>query len=152
MATILKNLLGSQTTLITTGSSTANNSLAVGSSFNNTIGQTGDGYTMCDVEFVGSYTVAPAANTGITVWFLGTQDGTNYEDGDGTIGGSADTTPSRLPDVVFPLRAVTGSQRIIRRILMPWGKFKPLMKNDGTGQSLSSGAILNIRPVTNQST
>jgi hypothetical protein len=144
--TIEKYLLGSQTNLLTTElNSLANNGTALGSAYDNTVGQTGDGYTLCDVELVVTYGSAPTANTGVTLWMLATQDGTNYEDGDNS------TTPARLPECVFPLRAVTSAQRIIRRIWLPWGKFKPLVKNDGTGQAMaSSGNTVKIRPVALQ--
>ena len=140
-----KFLLGSQTTLLSTElNSLANNALAIGSAYDNTIGQTGDGYTLCDVELLtGTWGGAPTASTALALWFIQTQDGTNYEDGD------ASTTPARVPDVVFPLRASTSAQRIVRRIVLPWGKFKPLLKNDATGQSMNaSGNTVKVRPVT----
>jgi hypothetical protein len=144
MASTEKYLLSTQTSLLTTGlNSLASNSLAVSAAFDNTQAAAGDGYTLCDVELVVTYGSAPAANTSVTLWFLATQDGTNYEDGD------ASTTPARLPDCVFPLRAVTTAQRIIRRVSLPWGVFKALARNDGTGQAMASSAnTLKIRPVT----
>jgi hypothetical protein len=144
MATTEKYLLGSQTTLLSTElNSLANNGTALGAAFDDTVGQAGDGYTLCDVELVVTYGVAPTANTGVSLWFLGTQDGTNYEDGDGS------TTPGRAPDVVFPLRAVTTAQRVIRRVWLPWGKWKPLAKNDGTNQAMAAtGNTVKIRVVT----
>lgn len=146
MAVTEKYLLGSISTLLSTGlNSLANNSLAISSAFDNTQGQTGDGYTLCDVELVVTFGTAPTANTGVSVWFLGAPDGTNYEDGD------ASTTPGRMPDAVFPLRAVTTAQRIVQRVALPAGLFKALAKNDGTGQSMAaSGNTLKIRPVTRQ--
>lgn len=148
MATTEKYLLGSQSTILSSEmNGLANNALAIGSAFDNTIGQTGDGYTMCDVELItGTWSVAPTASTCISLWFIQAPDGTNYEDGD------ASTTPAKIPDVIFPLRAVTTAQRIVRRTLMPWGKFKPLVKNDGTGQTMNaSGNIIKIRPIARQS-
>jgi hypothetical protein len=146
MSTTEKYLLGSLASLITTGlNSLANNSLVAGAAFDNTAGAAGDGYLLCDLELVVTYGVAPAANTGCSVWFLGSADGTNYEDGD------ASTTPARLPDAVFPLRAVTTAQRINRRVLLPAGKLTPLLKNDGTGQAMAASAnTLKVRPVTHQ--
>ena len=143
-AQVGKLLLAAQTSLLTTGlNSLANNSLAVSAAFDNTIGQAGDGYILCDLELVVQYGTAPTANTGVSVWFLTSQDGTNYEDGD------ASTTPARMPDCVFPLRAVTTAQRIIRRCLLPYGLMKALAKNDGTGQAMAASAnTLKIRPVT----
>jgi len=146
MATTEKLLLGVQTSLLTTGlDSLANNSLAISNTFDNTQGQTGDGYTLCDLELVVTYGVAPTAGTGVSVWFLSTQDGTNFEDG------GTSTTPARSPDVVIPVAAVTTAQRIIRRAVMPWGRVKVLAKNDGTGQAMAaSGNTLKIRTATRQ--
>lgn len=147
MATVQKYLLsGSVTSLITTGlNSLANNSLAISSAFDNTVGQTGDGYTFCDIELVVTYGTNPGANTACSLWFLQSQDGTNYEDGGTSI------TPARAADVVFPVLVSTSAQRIIRRVLLPWGLTKVLLKNDGTGQAMAaSGNTLKIRPVTAQ--
>ena len=146
MSLIEKFILNSQTSLLTTDlNSLAKNGTAIGAAYDNTQGQTGDGYTLCDLELVITYGTNPTASTGISFWFIQTQDGINYEDGDNS------TTPSRIPDVVFPLRATTSAQRIIKRAFMPWGKFKPLVKNDGTGQTTaSSGNTVKIRPVARQ--
>lgn len=148
MPTTEKYLLGSQATLLDTGlNSLANNALAISSAYNNVAGGgAGDGYTLCDVELVVQYGSSPTANTGVSLWFLGSQDGgTTYEDGD------ASTTPARAPDAVFPLRAVTTAQRVIRRVWLPWGHIKGLLKNDATGQAMAaSGNTLKIRPVTPQ--
>jgi hypothetical protein len=151
-ATVEKLLLGSQTSLLTTGmDALANNGLAISAAFDNTIGQAGDGYTLCDVELVAGFhtsadnDASPTANTGIPVWFLQAADGSNYEDG------GTGTTPAKLPDVVFPLRAATGLQRIVRRCALPWGPMKALAKNDGTGKALNNtGNTLKIRPVTRE--
>jgi hypothetical protein len=146
MSTTEKFLLGSQATLLSTElNSLANNSLALGAAFDNTQGQTGDGYTLCDVELVVTYGTAPTASTACSLWLLATQDGTNYEDG------GSSTTPARFPDLTIPLQAVTTAQRIVRRTWLPWGKWKPLLKNDGTGQAMSaSGNTLKVRPVARQ--
>jgi hypothetical protein len=144
MSTTEKYALGAQTTLLSTGlNSLANNAQAISAAFDNTQGQTGDGYTLCDLELVVTYGGAPTANTGVSVWLVGSQDGSNYEDGDASV------TPARLPDVVFPLRAVTTAQRVIRRVWLPWGLVKAVLRNDGTGQAMAaSGNTLKIRPVT----
>lgn len=144
MATVQKWLLGSQTSLATTAlNSLANNALVACTVFNNTVGSTGDGYVLCDVELVVTYGSAPTAGTGVSLWWLLAPDGTNYEDGSSSI------TPARMPDVVFPLRAVTTAQRIVRRVWLPWGLITPLLKNDGTGQAFAaSGNTLKVRPVT----
>ncbi len=141
---VTKWKLGSATNLLTTElNSLANNALNISAAFDNTQGQTGDGYTLCDVELVVTYGTSPTANTACAVWFLSCMDGTNYEDG------SASITPARMPDVVFSLRAVTTAQRQVKRVALPWGLIKVLLKNDGTGQAMaSSGNTLKIRPVT----
>lgn len=144
MPTVTKWLLGTQTTLVSTGAnSLANDALVAGSTFDNTVGQAGDGYTFCDLELVAQFGTNPTAGTGISIWFLQSQDGTNYEDGSSSI------TPARIPDCVIPVRAVTTAQRIIKRCLLPQGKLTPLLKNDGTGQAFAaSGNTLKVRPVT----
>jgi hypothetical protein len=136
--------LGTIATLISTGlDSLANNGLALGAAFDNTQGAAGDGYTLCELELVVTFSVAPTANTGASLWLLGAPDGTNYEDG------SSSVTPAKLPNVVFPVRAVTTAQRIVRRAWLPPALMKPLLKNDGTGQAFAaSGNTLKIRPVT----
>ncbi len=146
-AVVEKLLLGAQASLLTTGlNSLANNGLAAAAAFDNTIGQTGDGYTLCDLELVVTYGTAPAASTGCAVWFCRAQDGTNYEDGY-----DASLTPGRPPDLVLPLRAVTTAQRIVVEALLPPGKFTAVLKNDGTGQSMAATAnTLKIRPFTRE--
>jgi hypothetical protein len=139
-------VLGSQTSVLTTElNSLANNALNISAAFDNTYGAAGNGYVLADVELVVQFGTNPTAGTGIAVWFLQSQDGTNYEDGD------ASTTPARRPDLVIPVRAVTTAQRIIRRVNLPPGKLKVLAKNDGTGQAFAASAnTLKIRPYTYQ--
>jgi hypothetical protein len=105
----------------------------------------GAGYLMTEVELVATFPVAPAANTGCSVWFLGQPSGT-YEDGSATV------TPARPPDVVLSLRPVTTAQRVTRRCMIPPGTFKCLLLNDGSGQTMAaSGNTLGIKPFTYQS-
>jgi hypothetical protein len=135
-------LSGSIANLLTTElNSLANNGLAVGAEYT-----AGGGYLLAELELVVSYGTAPTANTGVAVWLLRAIDATpNYEDG------STSITPARAPDAVFPLRAVTGAQRIIRRVAIPPGNWKALLKNDGAGQALAaSGNTLKILPLTYQ--
>lgn len=136
-----KFILGTPSALVSSVSlATTANSL--GSAFDNTDGQTGNGYTLCDLE--ATITInsgTPAANTSITVWFLMTQNGSTYEDGSSSI------TPGRTPDVVFPLRASSSTQVVSRRVFMPWGVFKPLVKNDS---AVSVTVTISIRPVSHQ--
>ncbi|OGT59912.1 MAG: hypothetical protein A3E01_10740 [Gammaproteobacteria bacterium RIFCSPHIGHO2_12_FULL_63_22] len=148
VAVVEKLLLASSTTVLSTGlNSLANNSLAISSAFDNTIGQTGDGYTLCQIELA---LAAPGgtltANKSATGWFLQAPDGTNYEDG------GTSTTPARAPDFVIPLAASSSAQRVtIKDIPLPPGLSKVLLKNDGTGQTWNaSGNTLILTPYTRE--
>jgi len=141
MATTEKLLVsGTLDTVLNTGASLANNSLAVA-----TYTPTDQNYPLWEVQLNATFSVAPTAGTGFSVWFLRSLDGgSTYEDGDAT------TTPGKSPDLVLPLRAVTTAQQVTRVVAAPPGSPKVLAKNDGTGQSASSGWTLKIRPVTRQ--
>jgi hypothetical protein len=140
MATTTTYLSGSIATLLSTElNSLANNGLALGAAYS-----AGGGYLLAEIEAVVTFGVAPTANTGLSIWFLRAPDGTNVEDG-----GDGATTPARLPDAVIPLRAVTTAQRVNRRVLIPPGTWKPLLKNDGSGVAMAaSGNTLKILPLT----
>lgn len=102
-------------------------------------------YLEAEIEYLGAHAVAPTANTCMTLWILRALDGANYEDGSATV------TPLRSPDAFFPLRAVTTAQRIVKRVLLPPGLFKILLKNDATGQALAAASnTLKIKPLTPQ--
>jgi len=141
MATV-KDIRGTATTVLDTDlNSLANNALALSSAITLSTGE--PGYQRCEAELVVTYGTAPTANTACVVWLLREIDGTNYEDGSTTV------TPSRNPDLVFPLRAVTTAQRIVVIGDLPPGSFKVLLRNDGTTQTMAaSGNTLKIRPVT----
>jgi hypothetical protein len=146
MATTSQYLRGTQltTALSTELNALANNALATkASAITLTSGLL---YLFAEVELLVSFSVAPTANTGISVWFIREIDGTNYEDGF-----DASVTPARAADVVFGLRAATGAQRVILERKVPPGAFYPLVKNDGTGQSMAAtGNTLKLRPLTPQ--
>jgi hypothetical protein len=147
VSTTEKYLLGSPTTLLSTGlNSLASDGLALSAAYDNTQSAAGDGAALCDVELVATFAIAPAGVAGCTLWFLGTQDGVHYEDGD------ASTAPGRLPDGVFPLRPVTTTQRVIRRLWLPFGVLKALLKNDAGSAMAASGNTLRVRPVWRQGT
>lgn len=143
MAVIEQLVVGTNDTIVSTGSSSAvtNNSLSVADW---TVTTTN--YPFAEIELTCTYSVAPTASTGISVWFLRRPDGSNWEDGtDGT------TTPARAPDLVIPLRAVTTAQRITRVAQLPAGTAqRVLIKNDGTGQTMPAGWGLKGRPFARQ--
>jgi hypothetical protein len=130
----------------------ANNALALSSAINNVQGGGGgDGYALCRITATVTMATAAAVNTGLSLWFLKSQDGgTTYESGD------ASYTPLRIPDLVIPAPVDTTQRIVMRDIMCPAGVFKILLKNDGTGQSLktdatASGSKLTLTPFTRQS-
>ncbi len=143
-----KYLLGSQTTLMSTELNSSSGPILSSSSYNNSQGQTGDGYTLCDLElFLPAMGIGETNIEGqsISVFFLSTIDNINYEDGS-----SALVPYNKRADCVFSLRGVNADQKIIQRVWVPQGLFKTLLWN-ATSQSLaSSGNTLKIRPVTKQ--
>lgn len=154
MATVEKYLLGTTTTLLSTelnslaSSATAGAISSVGGTsgvFDNTVGGGGfDGYTLGQFELV---LAAPAgtltAGTAVLVWFLTAVDATpNYEDGSATV------IPARTPDLIIPVRAVSTAQRIIRKAMMPPGKWFVLL-SQATGQTWNTaGNTLKVQPAT----
>lgn len=133
-----KELSNAVTLLSTELNSLANNTnCSPSGAIDNTQGQADkDGYTRGKLEvYLDTYSGTPTANTGISVWFLLTVDGTNYEDG------SSSVTPARPPDVFVPVRAVaSGPQRMIKQCRVPVGSFKVLARNDGLGLALAASA------------
>lgn len=141
MAVTDKYIVGAQTIVLTTQlNGLANNALALSGAFSNLQGGAGDGYTLVDIELGVTFAAAPTAGTGCSLWFLGAQNGVNYEDGNAT------TTPGRRADRVIQVRSVATAQRILLPAWMPWGLVMVLLKNDGTGQAFAAtGNTLGIR-------
>jgi hypothetical protein len=132
-------LPGTVSTWINGTSTLTNNSLLLSSAI--TLTDTGYTRAVCELA-VPSFPSAPAANTGVSVWIIKQVDGgSNYEDGD------ASTTPARMPDMVFPLRAVSTAQRVtLPSVDLPPGLFKALLKNDGTGVTMNATWTLKCLP------
>lgn len=126
---------GTVQTWVTNSTDVTNNSLILGSA----VTVTNTGFMIGDCEiFINSFSGAVTAGTAITVWLLHQVDASNYEDG------GASVIPARLPDMTFPLRAVSTAQRVIRSdVRIPAGLFKPLVYNSGTGVSMqgSTGGV-----------
>lgn len=101
------------------------------------------GFRFVEGELVVTFPTAPTANTAFCVWFLREVDGTNFEDGGTSV------TPTRPPDMIFTVRAVTTVQRILAWSDQPPGSERVLIRNDGTGQAIAStGNTLKLRPVS----
>lgn len=63
--------------------------------------------------------------------------------------GTSGITPSRVPDVSFPL--TSGVTRVVARAQIPPGWFHPLAKNDGTGATWgTSGNVMSMKPFSYQ--
>lgn len=142
----LKYVLGSQATLMSTelDSLGVNTGVTSNYSYNNTQGQTGDGYTLCDLELflVALGFGAPnVEGVALSIWFMLSQDNINYED---------NSSNARRPSCTFPLRGVNADQRIIRKgIWVPQGLFKTFFIN-ATLLTMNNGNTLSIRPVSKQ--
>lgn len=150
MSTTLKLELGTLTTVLTTTnlSALANNALYLSGAYNNTQGNTGDGWPMARVTVAIEMNVAAAANTGVAIWFL-KSDGTNTE------AGGTSYTPLRNPDLTAPAPVDT-TQRIQQfDVPIPVGNFYVLIKNNGTGQAFKTdtggtGSFVAMTPITSQ--
>ncbi len=157
MATTQEYILGSVLTLMSTelnslASSAAPSAGAVSSVggtsglFNNTAGGGGmGGYTRGRFELeIAAPGGTLVAGTSAYVWFLGTVDGTNYEDGSATV------IPARPADVIIPVRAVSTTQRIIVVADLPPGNWYVVL-GQNTGQTWGSTLnTLKVLPITNQ--
>jgi hypothetical protein len=140
----LTQLRGTAQTLLSTEmNSLGNNANAVHAT---SVTLTSAGYIDAEVEFVFSFPTAPTANTALWVWLLRETDGTNFEDGSGSV------TPTRLPDLIYTVRAVNTTQRIVQTAFdIPPGNIRVLVRNQGTGQAMGTSNVLTIRPKTYQS-
>lgn len=93
-------------------------------------------------ELTVTFTVAPVANAGLSIWGIKTVDGgTTYED-----------FPSPRPaDIgLIPVLNVTTAQRVSRILMIPPGTFRIGLRNDATGQTMPAGWGLKMRPVTRE--
>jgi len=143
MPSTFTNLLGTNDSVMTTELNSLANNASVASSV---ITVTSTGYLLAEFElYVAGMGGTPTANTAFDLWLLRRPDGTNYEDG------SSSVTPTRGPDVWFPIRAVSTAQRIVRVCELPPGLWTALVRNNGTGQALAASAnTMKVRPYTTQ--
>lgn len=139
----VKNTSGTITTLMSTDlNSMANNSNVLSGTASMTAGDIGHRFGEFEL-YIASSAAAMTANTAFVGWILQPLDGTNFEDGGTSV------TPSRSPDLIFTVRAVSTAQRLYSRAEMPTGTFRILLRNDGTGQAIASSAnTLKVRTYT----
>lgn len=89
------------------------------------------GSQYADIELLFNTGSAVSAGGYVAIWFVRAIDGSNYEDG-------ASATPARPPDLVIPLRAASGSQKVaMGAVLWPQGTFKVLFQNN-SGQTTTN--------------
>jgi len=143
MPSTFTNLIGTLQTVMTTELNGLANNVLVPSS---AITITSAGHMLAEFElYIASMGGVPTANTSFDLWLLRRPDGTNYEDG------GVSVTPTRGPDLWFPIRPVSTAQRIVRECALPPGVFIALIRNSGTGQALAATAnTLKVRPYTTQ--
>ncbi len=143
MPTVVTNAAGTLQSIMTTELNSLANNVLVPSS---AITITSTGYMLAEFElYISGMGGVPTANTAFDLWLLRQPDGTNYEDG------GVSVTPTRSPDVWFPIRAVSTAQRIVRVCELPPGLFIALVRNNATGQALAATLnTLKVRPFTPQ--
>lgn len=147
-AMTFQQLVGTTTTLLSTqlNALASNGFSAASSTYDNRIGQTGNGYTRCRFEAAVTFTGNPAEGGAILVWLLKTVDGTNFE--------NTPTSAIRLqrqPDVILPATTGTTATRVSLDTWCPAERFQAVVRNDGTGAALTAtGHTLKIMPITLQ--
>lgn len=137
---------GTATTLMSPNSIASDGYISMTSpaSYNNTIGQTGDGYTRCIFELVLAYGSAPSANAAAYLWLRQSIDGTNFATAPSS---SVNVGP---PQVTFAIPAATAS-RLLATGWCPAGVFTATLQLAGTGQTSSgSGNTLKVYQFTPQ--
>jgi hypothetical protein len=109
----------------------ANNGQKVGSEVDNSLAANRDQYG--DFELLVRGASAFSSGGYVELYLIQPVDGMNYQDGDDSV-----APPASALVGVFPLRAVNTQQRLaLRGLLLPAGKFKPLVINKG-GQAFTN--------------
>lgn len=99
-----------------------------------------------DIEFVlASTDLSGSTNPAINLWMLASLDGTNYSDGSDTV------DPAPAPDMIIPLRAFNGVQRVVTRFLRTTPNKGKILVENRTGATILAGAELNYRLYSEQS-
>lgn len=144
MAVIQQNPYGTIATVLSTElNSLANNAYSAASAAQGS--DTGAAAIYADFELViASFT--PGTNPVVELYLLRSVDGTNYEDGGGSVVPSQDAYVG-----AFQIASGTGAKRaVLRDVALPPGLWKAVIKNV-TGAALpASGNTLKVRPHTLQ--
>lgn len=113
----------------------------LGSEFDNSAAN--QKWQYADFELLCRGAAAFTASTTVKLWLIDSLDATNYEDGGDSV------TPARPADAQFYLRAVDTAQRMtVVGLILPPGKFKPLVRNEGGQAFTNTDAenVLRMRP------
>ena len=89
--------------------------------------------------YLASVDLSSVDNPALYIWLLELLDGSNYEDG----GASVD--PARQPDIIIPLREVSGAQRARGQCLIEPGTYLALLGNRAGAALASSGNTIYYR-------
>lgn len=93
-----------------------------------------------DFELHVSFGSAPSGDGFISLYLLTALDGTNYQDGGGSV-----APPHTAWRGNFPLRAVTDAQRVhLHGIVLPPSKFKAVIRNSSGQAFPSSGSTVKL--------
>jgi len=146
MATQKWSAYGTYTTAIA-GSGTAptlknlaNNGQKIGNEIDNTTTR----YLYADWDLLCRFQTAPVVGGYVALYLIPTVDGTNYGDGDDSVAPAVTMWVGN-----FPVRAVNTAIRVsLRQIVMPPGKFKPLVVNKSGYAMTNTDAenVLSYRP------
>ena len=124
-----------------------NNALVLGSAITWAQGTSGIlGYIWGRVQLTFKFQTGPTTNTGFSLWFIKSQDaGSTFED--------STAAPPRPPDVTLLAHAFggtgdTNAHTVSKDVMIPPGTWKALLKNDGTGQTLTANNTDNVLTVT----
>jgi hypothetical protein len=141
--------VGTATAVLTTELNNLNNNVwtAASAVYDNRIGQTGNGYTICRLELFAVFGANPSAGGAITGWFLKTVDGgTNYE-----VTPTSSFAQQRLPDFVIPVVTGQTTTRTSIDVRCPAERFKIAVQNTATNQAMAAtNNTLKILPITLQ--
>jgi hypothetical protein len=101
---------------------------AISGAIDNTAGD-----QLADLELLIDLATAATVGGYVSLWFIKTIDGTNYESGSATV------FPARAPDVIIPVRSTTDDSQVVAigPILWPQGKFTVVFQNN-TGQTTTN--------------
>lgn len=159
MSTTTEYLLqGTATSLLTTelNSLAAGNYALSSNSWNNVSGTTNfNGYVQALIEiYLPTPSATFAANSAVAFYFIKSLDGTNWEDSAGPLTSQQGALLSaQTPDYQWPIRAISTSQRFVRKVWIPPGYFMVMLGNlqgSGTQAFASSGNTVKLLPFTTQ--